>query len=241
MNGKLVTKEIDYQQNGTRLAGYLAYDDSVSNPRPGILLVHEWWGLTDNIRRKADDLARLGYVAFAADMYGKGVVTNDPKEASRLAGGFYGNPLMAERANAGLQELLKTGLADPEKIAAIGFCFGGSTVQRLAYSGAALRGIVSFHGGLEIPSAEDAARDKAKILILHGAKDPVTPTDKMMDYLNAMNKTNLDWEMVLYSGAKHAFTNPKADSYGLDSIAYNAVAARRSWEQMQAFFTEIFK
>ena len=138
---------------------------------PGVLIVHEWWGLSDYERGRAVQLAKLGYVAFALDMYGKGILASDPKAAGILTGPFRGKPLMAERAQAGLDQLLGTGLVDPARVAAIGYCFGGSTVQALAYTGAPLAGIVSFHGGLIPASAEVAARIKAKILICHGALD----------------------------------------------------------------------
>ena len=247
MKAKLVTQAVGYEHNGVQLEGYLAYDDAVTTKgkAPGVLIVHEWWGLNDYTRHRADQLARLGYVAFALDMYGKGVVTTDAKKATALSGQFYGRPLMAERAQAGLDQLLKTGLVDESKVAAIGYCFGGSTVQALAYTGAPLAGIVSFHGGLIPGPADAAARNKAKILICHGAMDSFTTREQMDAFIKAMNDGKFDYQFISYAGAVHAFTNPDADEMarinGLGgAIAYNAAADRRSWEHMRAFFGEIF-
>jgi dienelactone hydrolase len=243
----LVTKDVAYEQGGVQLQGYLAYDDTKTAPgkAPGVLVVPEWWGLNAYAKGRADQLAGLGYVAFAVDMYGKGVSTTDPKVAGTLAGAFYGKPLMAERAQAGLDQLLGSGLVDPARVAAIGYCFGGSTVQALAYSGAPLAGIVSFHGGLIPATPETAARVKGKILICHGAKDPATPRDKLEEYLKSLEDTKLDYRFVQYAGAYHAFTNPGADAIAEANpgmrgfVAYSPSADRRSWQDMRAFFDEV--
>ena len=164
MSAKIVTKPVAYENAGVKLEGFLAYDDakvSAAKKAPGVLVIPEWWGLNEYPKSRAAQLAALGYVAFAADMYGAGVVTTDPKKAGELAGPFYGKPLMAERAQAGLDQLLATGLVDTTRVAAIGYCFGGSTVQALAYTGAPLAGIVSFHGGIIPVPAEAAAKTKA--------------------------------------------------------------------------------
>ena len=145
---KVVTQSLEYKQDGTVLKGYLAYDDALKGPRPGVLVVHEWWGLNDFAKKKARQLAEMGYVALAADMYGKGVVTKDPQEAGKLAGSLKGAPLLRQRALAGFAALQQNKLVDPKRLAAIGFCFGGTTVLELAYAGADLAGVVSFHGGL---------------------------------------------------------------------------------------------
>ncbi|HXR26860.1 MAG TPA: dienelactone hydrolase family protein, partial [Candidatus Baltobacteraceae bacterium] len=207
---------------------------------------HEWWGLNDYVKGRAVMLAKLGYVAFAVDMYGKGVLATDPKTAGELAGQFRGKPLMAERAQAGLDQLLATGLVDPARVAAIGYCFGGSTVQALAYSGAPLAGVVSFHGGL-IPAGADAvARNRAKILICHGAIDPSVNPEQLTAYLKSLNDAKFDYRFVQYAGALHGFTNPGADALaeanpGMKGfIGYSPSADRRSWEDMKAFFDEIF-
>src|SRR4051812_40048251 len=175
LHAKIVTKPVAYEQGGVKLEGYLAYDDAKVAPdhqAAGVLVVPEWWGLNDYAKGRVTQLAELGYVAFGVDMYGAGVSTEDPKKAGELAGQFYGKPLMAERAQAALDQLLATGLVDSGRVAAIGYCFGGSTVQALAYSGAPLAGIVSFHGGLIPVPADAAAKTKAKILVCHGAVDP---------------------------------------------------------------------
>jgi len=244
VQAKLVTKSVAYEQGGVKLVGYLAYDDSTQAPRPGVLVVPEWWGLTDFAKGEADKLAGLGYVAFAVDMYGAGVTTTDPKKAGELAGQFYGKPLMAERAQAGLDQLVKTGLASPAKLAAIGYCFGGATCQALAYSGAPLVGIVSFHGSLIPASSESAAKNKAKFLICHGAIDPFTKPEAIEAFKKSLDDGHFDYQFISYAGAVHAFTNPGADalrvSASLDGIGYNEAAARRSWQHMKLFFDEIF-
>jgi dienelactone hydrolase len=243
----IVTRDIDYSHEGTQLRGYLAYDDSktAEGKLPGVLIVHEWWGLNDYAKGRAVQLAKLGYVAFALDMYGAGVVTTDKEKAGELAGQFYHKPLMAERAQAGLDQLMATGLVDPSRVAAIGYCFGGSTVQALAYSGAPLAGIVSFHGGLIPATPESAARTKAKVLICHGALDPSEKPEEISAYIKSMNDAKLDYEFIEYAGAHHAFTNPDADRMaelnGLQGfIGYSPSADRRSWADMNVFFAEIF-
>jgi dienelactone hydrolase len=242
---KLVTKTVNYEQKGTSLAGYLAYDDELTGKGkvPGVVVFPEWWGVNDYIKGRADQLAKMGYVAFAADMYGDGQTTTQPAKAKELAGRLYGKPLMVERAQAALDQLLKTGLVDENKVAAIGFCFGGATSLALAYTGAPLAGVVTFHGGL-IPAPADAAEKvKGKFLILHGALDPLVNKEAVDSFLKSMNDGKLDFQFVEYSGAVHAFTNPDADkahAAGLDGVGYNAEAAARSWNQMKVFFSEIF-
>ena len=245
VQAKLVTKTVSYEQNGVKLEGYLAYDDAVTGKGkvPGILVFPEWWGLNDYVKGRAEQLANMGYVAFAADMYGGGQSTTEPAKAKELVSPLYGKPLMAERAQAALDQLLKTGLVEESKIAAIGFCFGGSTSLALAYTGAPLAGVVTFHGGL-IPAPLDAAqKTKAKFLILHGALDPMVNKEAVDVFLKSMNDGKFDFQFVEYSGAVHAFTNPNADkarAAGLDGVGYNAEAATRSWNQMKTFFSEVF-
>ena len=244
----IVTRDVDYEHNGVKLQGFLAYDDSktAGGKLPGVLIVHEWWGLRDYEKGRAVQLAKLGYVAFALDMYGKGKIAADPKEAGDLAGQFRGKPLMAERAQAGLDQLLGSGLVDPSRVAAIGYCFGGSTVQALAYTGAPLAGIVSFHGGLIPASPEVAARIKAKILICHGALDPSMKPEVIDAYRKSLDDGKIDYEFVQYAGALHAFTNPEADAKAAafpsmkGFVGYSPSADHRSWADMQVFFNEIF-
>ncbi|MDB6170366.1 MAG: dienelactone hydrolase [Verrucomicrobia bacterium] len=245
-SAKIVTRNVGYEHAGVKLEGFLAYDDSLAagGKLPGVLVVHEWWGLNDYVRGRAEQLAKLGYVAFALDMYGRGMATMDPKKAGELSGQFHGKPLMAERARAGLDELLRTSLVDPARIAAIGYCFGGSTVQALAYSGAPVAGIVSFHGGLLPVPVDASAKIKAKILICHGGIDPFVPPKDVDAFLKSMNEGKFDYQFIAYAGAIHAFTNPNSDKVsaatGLRGIAYNAAADHRSWEHMQVFFRELF-
>jgi dienelactone hydrolase len=245
LSAKIVTKPVAYEQAGVKLEGYLAYDDAKATPdhqAAGVLVVPEWWGLNDYTKSRVQQLAELGYVAFGVDMYGAGVATEDPKKAGELAGQFYGKPLMAERAQAALDQLLATGLVDGSHVAAIGYCFGGSTVQALAYSGAPLAGIVSFHGGLIPVPADAATKTKAKILICHGAVDPFVKKEDVDAFQKAMNDGKFDYQFISYSGAVHAFTNPHADDVAKATglpIAYNAAADKRSWGAMRAFFREI--
>ncbi len=246
LQAKMVTKPVAYEHAGVKLEGYLAYDDvkvSAAKPAPGVLVVPEWWGLGAYVKGRAEQLAKLGYVALVADMYGAGVTTTDAKKANELAGQFYGQPLMAERAQAGFDQLLATGLVDASRVAAIGYCFGGSTVQALAFTGAPLAGIVSFHGGLHAAPAGAAARTKAKILICHGAVDPLVSAEELAAFTKSMDDGKFDYQFISYAGAVHAFSNPEADRLGQLNglpVAYNAAAAKRSWAHMRAFFNEIF-
>jgi len=246
-SAKFVTKSVAYEHDGVKLEGYLAYDEAFVTPKkqaPGVLVIPEWWGLTDYPKTRAHQLAALGYVAFVADMYGAGITTTDAKKAGELAGQFYGSPLMAARATAGLLQLLKTGLVDSSRTAAIGYCFGGSAVQALAYSGAPLKGVVSFHGGIIPVPADAATKTKTKIMMCNGAIDGFVKPEEIDAFTKAMNAAKLDYQFINYSGAVHAFTNPDADKIaaaaGLSGIAYNAAADHRSWAHMQAFFAEIF-
>ncbi len=246
-NAKIVTRSVPYEQGGVKLEGYLAYDDqqTAGQKAPGVLVIPEWWGLNDYPKNRAEQLAKLGYVAFAADMYGAGVATTDAKKAGELAGQFYGKPLMAERARAGLDQLVATGLVDPSRVAAIGYCFGGATVQALAWSGAPVAAIVSFHGSFIPPAADAASTVHAKILICHGGADPFESPADFDAFKKALETAKLDYQINIYSGAVHAFTNPQADEVARQNgltgkIGYNAEADRRSWRAMQAFFAEVF-
>lgn len=237
---KIVSRTLEYRQNDTVLRGYLAYDDATLGKRPGVLVVHEWWGLNKFAKERADKLAQMGYVALAVDMYGKGQVTQDPEEARKLASQVRSTPLMRERAQAGLEVLKSQELVDPRKVAAIGFCFGGTTVLELAYAGADLKGVVSFHGGLTAAKPEDMKNIKAKILVLHGAEDPHIKPEEIKAFQDAMRQAGADWQMVYYGGAVHSFTNPQAGRDKSTGAAFDPKAAARSWEHMQAFLKEFF-
>jgi dienelactone hydrolase len=239
-NATVISKPVEYKHGDAVLEGYLAYDDAVRGKRPGVLVVHEWWGLNDYVRLRVNKLAEMGYVAFALDMYGKGIWTTDPSKAGELAGHLRGKPIMRQLARAGLEILRKNDRVDTQKIAAIGYCFGGTTVLELAYSGADITGIVSFHGGLTIPKPEDMNRINTKILVLHGADDAFIPAEKIAAFQDSMRKSGADWQMVYYGGAVHSFTNPAANKVNVKNIAYNKEADQRSWKLMQLFFEEIF-
>jgi dienelactone hydrolase len=239
--GKIVTQAVSYKQDNTDLEGFLAYDNAVKGKRPGVLVVHEWWGLNDFAKKTAERLAKMGYVAFAVDMYGKGRVTKDPEQARIWATEVRGNtPLMRARGQAGLKVLAQNKLVDPQRLAAIGFCFGGTSVLELAYSGADVRGVVSFHGGLTAPKPEDLKNIKASLLVLHGADDThVTPAD-IAAFEEGMRQAKADWQMVLFGGTVHSFTNPEATGLNIPGVAYNARSAARSFKYMELFFHEIF-
>jgi dienelactone hydrolase len=239
-SARLVTEVVAYSHNGTALKGYLAYDDAIQGKRPGVLVVHEWWGLNDFVKQRADKLAESGFVALAVDMYGEGKVTQNPEEARRLATHVRSTPLMRERAQAGLMVLAQHQQVDPHRLAAIGFCFGGTTVLELAYSGAPVLGVASFHGGLTVPKPEDLKRCKAKFLILHGADDPLVKPEEIAAFQEAMRQAGADWQMILFGGAVHSFTNPGAGSDKSKGVAYDPKAAARSWQYLHMFLKEIF-
>ena len=235
------TQVIPYEHAGTALEGHLAWDDSMEGRRPAVLVVHEWWGLSDYARRRAEQLAGMGYVAFALDMYGKGKVTEHPSQAGKWAGQVRKNMKdWQARAGSGLAVLQNHPLVDPKRIAAIGYCFGGASVLALTYGGSDLAGVVSFHGSLPVPSDEQAKQIKAKILICHGASDGFISEDGIQEFRSALEKGEADWQMVYYAGARHSFTNPDADQRGIDGLRYSQSADRRSWQHMQSFFDEIF-
>jgi dienelactone hydrolase len=239
---KIATQTVEYRQDGTVMRGFLAYDDSLKGKRPGVLVVHEWWGLNDFARERALKLAGLGYVALAADMYGGGATARDREEARKLAGALLGNPdRLRARAQAALKVLAADPRVDPNRLAAIGFCFGGTTVLELAYSGADLAGVASFHGGLPQARPEDLKRLTAAILVLHGADDPhVSPAD-IAAFEQAMRQAGADWQMVWFGGAVHGYTNPAAGDNRASGVAYNPRAARRSWRCLQEFFRDIWR
>lgn len=239
--GKMITRECPYKLDTTTFKGFLAYDDAVKGKRPGVLVIHEWWGLNDFARNQAKKLAGMGYVALAADMYGNGFTTTDPKVAGAMAGSVRGTPRLRERALAGLSELLKQPEVDPGRAAAIGFCFGGSAVLDLAYGGAIVNGVVTFHGGLFSPKNQDVKNIKTKFLVLHGADDPTIPCDTVLAFQDAMKKSGADWQMVVYGNAVHGFTNPANGTDNSKGVAYNPLAAQRSWKAMDAFLKEVFE
>lgn len=236
------TETITYKQGDQTLEGFLAYDDEkVDGKAPGVLIVHQWMGLTDYEKGRAKQLAELGYVAFAADIYGQGIRPANTGEAGKMAGKFKNDrELYRARLNAGLEQLKAQRVVDQDNLSAIGYCFGGTGVLELARSGADVNGVVSFHGGLDSPSPEDGKNIQCKILICHGADDPfVSPKD--IDAMKAeLNDANVDWQMNYYSGAVHSFTQPMAGNDNSKGAAYNEQADHRSWQAMKSFFSELF-
>ena len=235
------TETIEYEQGGVTLEGVLAWDDATTEKRPGVLVVHDWMGVGPFVVGQAERLARQGYVAFAADIYGKGVRPKDVKEAGEQAGKLRADrPLLRARAAAGLAELRRSERVDGAKVAAIGYCFGGGTALELARSGADLAAVVSFHGNLDTPDRTDAKKIKAKILALHGADDPYVPAAQVTAFESEMRNAKVDWQLIAYGGAVHAFTNPGAGTDPSKGAAYDERAARRAWAAMEQLFAEVF-
>src|SRR3989304_9390382 len=241
-NAEVVSEVLEYKQGDTVLEGYLSYDNSISGIRPGVLVVHEWKGVGPYVKRRAEELAKLGYIAFAADIYGKGVRPQTNDEASKVASIYKDDrKLMRARVESGLDVLKNHKLTDTRQTAAIGYCFGGTTALELARSGADIAGVVSFHGGLDTPAPEDAKQIKAKVLALHGGDDPFVPAEQVIAFQDEMRKGNVDWQMVSYGSAVHSFTVPEAGNDPSQGAAYNERAGKRSWEAAKTFFAEIFR
>lgn len=238
----LHTEVVQYKQDNAVLEGYIAFDDDFKGKRPGVLVVHEWTGLGDYVKRRAEQLAGLGYIAFAADIYGKGIRPKTSEEAGKEASIYRNNrQLLRARAQAGLRELKRHALADASKIAAIGYCFGGGAVLELARSGADISGVVSFHGNLDNPTPADVKKIRTKVLVLHGAEDPVVPLEQVQTFQKEMNEADIDWYMISYGNAVHSFTNHESGNDPAKGVAYNEKADKRSWEAMLSFFKEIFE
>jgi dienelactone hydrolase len=233
------TKKINYKVGDQEFIGYLAYDDAVSGKRPGILVCHEWWGLNDYARSRTEQLASLGYVAFAADMYGDGKSTEHPKEAMAMATHVRQNAdEWQKRAIAALDILKQQPQCDSTKLAAIGYCFGGSTALELAYSGADLDAVCTFHAALPTPTPEQAKAIKASIVVCTGAIDSFIPEDAILKFRKALEDAHVDYEMDVYAGAKHSFSVPTADRHGNPGMSYNKKADERSWARMLQLFDE---
>ena len=242
VHAAIQTKTVEYKQGNTTLEGFTAYDDAIKGARPGVLVVHQWMGLTDYEKHRAEMLAQLGYVAFCADIYGKGVRPQNTAEAGAQAGKYKSDRrLLRARVNAGLDALRQQPLVDPKRVAAIGYCFGGTTVLELARSGADLNGVVSFHGGLDSPTPADGKNIKCKVLALAGADDPFQKPEDLAAFEKEMRDAKVDWQIDFYGGAVHAFTQPNAGNDNSKGAAYNERADKRSWEAMKQFFAEIFK
>lgn len=243
VHAEIATREIPYQAGDTSMTGFLAWDDSIEGKRPGVLVVHEWWGLNDYARKRARDLAKLGYTAFAVDMYGEGKTASHPNDAAAFAKAVMSNSEAATaRFKAAMDVLKSQPGVDPSKIAAIGYCFGGSTVLNMARSGMDLDAVVSFHGSLGglMPIKGPV---QAKVLVCHGADDPFVTEKQVTQFKKEMEEAGVDFEFIAYPGAKHSFTNPDADRMAKEfemPIAYNAEADAKSWKAMQDFLRKAF-
>lgn len=240
--GAIHKETVTYKDGDTVLEGYLAYDDTLSSRRPGIVVVHNWMGVTDETKSKVDALAQLGYVALAADIYGQGTRPTNPKDAGALAGKFKGDrKLLRQRAHAAVEFLKTRKNVDTKKMAATGYCFGGTTALEMARNGEDFKGVVSFHGGLDSPTPVDGKNIRAKVLVLHGAIDPFVKAEDLAAFQKELNDAKVDYQMISYAGAVHSFTEKAAGNDITKGSAYNETADRRSWEAMKAFFAEIFK
>ena len=240
--GSILERSVEYEHDGTLCEGFLAYDEAMEGPGPGVIVIHEWNGINPQILERCRMLARLGYVAFAADIYGKGVRPATREESAQQATIYRKDrTLMRNRANAALSAIRKVPQVDPAKVAAIGYCFGGGVALELARSGADILGAVSFHGNLDTPDPKIARQIRAKILVLHGAADPHVPMEQVQAFREEMEQAGIDWQLVMYGGAVHSFTNPGAGNDPSRGSAYDEKADQRSWLAMQSLFSEIFK
>jgi dienelactone hydrolase len=238
-NSAVKTKDITYTYDGKSFKGMLAWDDAVQGKRPGVLVVHEFWGLNDYAKHRAEVLAKLGYVAFACDMYGDAKSTQHPKEAAEFAGEVRKNTKTWQgRALASLKVLEDCDKVDSKNLAAIGYCFGGSTALELAYAGAPLKAVATFHAALPVPTTEQAKAIKPRIVICHGADDSFIKQETINEFKAALDGAKVNYQFNSYPGAVHSFTVPGAEKVGLKGIAYNKSADEQSWQAMQNLFRE---
>ena len=238
----VTVKTVEYKDQDITLEGMVAFDPSMKGKHPGILVVHEWDGPGAYVKMRIQKLAELGYVAFAADVYGKGVRPTTMKDMGDAATLYKSNrPLFRKRMKLALDELKKQAHVDTDKLAVMGYCFGGTAALELGRSGADLKGIVSFHGGLDSPTPLDAKNIKGEVLAFHGADDPYVPAKEVDAFEKEMRDAKVKWELVKFGGAVHKFTNPQAGSDNASGAAYNKDADMKSWEEMKLFFNRIFK
>jgi dienelactone hydrolase len=238
-------KEVSYRSGTTVMKGYLAYDKTIKGKRPGILIVHEWWGHNEYVRKRARMLAEMGYAALAVDMYGDGKQAMHPDDAGKFSSELMKNFDVAEaRFTAAMDFLKKQHAVDPGEIAGIGYCFGGGVVLNMARQGIDLKGVASFHGGLAAVKPAQPGAVKAKILVLHGEDDKFTTAAQIDAFRKEMKDAGADFQFITYPGAMHSFTNPDADTYAKKfnlPLGYNAEADRKSWEELGKFLERIFK
>jgi dienelactone hydrolase len=240
-NIKIYKNSLDYFDNNIPLEGFIAYSENTAYKKPVILVIHEWTGIGALVKSKAIELAKMGYIAMCADIYGKDVRPKTPEEALKVST-IYKNDraLLRRRLILALNELKKLKYVDCEKLATIGFCFGGMAALELARANSEIRGAVSFHGSLNTPKEFKEKYVKPKILVLHGAEDPLVPQSEVLDFIGEMKESQADWQMHIYGGAYHSFMNPESGDNRQIGIAYNEKIAHRAWSQMQLFFDEIF-
>jgi dienelactone hydrolase len=240
-NAEVKTQEIEYEQGGTPLQGFLALPDG-SGKRPGVLVIHEWWGHNAHARNQAKKLAQAGYVAFALDMYGKGKVATHPKDAAAFMKEVTNDPdVVAARFNAALDTLKKQERVDPEKIAVVGYCMGGTIALGMARAGADVDAVATFHAGVK-PTGAPAEKGKFKprVLVQTGGEDPMIPKEQVVAFEQEMKAAGVDAQVVTYPKAKHSFTNPEAEKAGMDALAYDATADKESWKKLTSFLKKTF-
>lgn len=240
---KLISKTVEYKDSqGTVMEGYFVFDDNYKGKRPAVMVVHEWWGLNDYAKKRADMLARIGYSAFAADIYGKGNRAKTSKEAGHMSTMYNKDrDLMSLRLLGALKALKKQKKVDKNNIAAIGYCFGGGAVLELARITDEVKAVVSFHGNLNNPNPEKSKNIKAEVLVLHGGDDKFVTPDAVNAFKDEMKEAGVKWQLVEFGGAVHSFTNFNHDTDPSDSLAYNEKADKRSWQIMANFFNDILK
>lgn len=244
MNPNIVGEEVTYQAGDTALKGYIAYDKTITKKRPGILVVHEWWGHNEYSRKRARMLAELGYTALAVDMYGEGKQASHPEDAQKFSGEVMSNmPDAVKRFEAAQQLLEKHSTVDSEKVSAVGYCFGGAVVLQMARNGLDLDGVASFHGNLMTAKPAEKGKLKAKVLVLTGAADPFIPAEQVQGFQKEMTAAGADLKLVEYPGVKHSFTNPDADKFGEQfklPLAYDKEADEKSWAELKTFLGELY-
>ena len=242
---KIEGKPVEYTAGGVTLKGYLAYDENVKDKRPGVLVVHEWWGQNEYVRKRARMLAELGYTALALDMYGEGKMAGHPDEAGKFASEVMKNfPVAKDRFLAALEFLKKQPTVDPDRIAAIGYCFGGGVVLNMARQGVDLKGVASFHGSLAVIKPEQPTPIKAAVRVYNGADDKFSTPEQIEALKKEMADQKVNFKFVNYPGAVHSFTNPESTEIGKKfkmPVAYNKAADKASWDDMKGFLAEIFK
>lgn len=239
--GEVATRAIEYQVDGKTMKGMLAWDDAIEGPRPGVIVFPEWWGVNEYAKTRARQLAEWGYIALAADMYGEGRMTEKPEEASAWSSEARESGNLVARARAAYEALLKQPQSDRQKMAAIGFCFGGYVALSLALSGADLDAVVGYHTDVPEPDPEKLKQIKATIMIQEGSADPYLKEDKLHQFRDALDREGVDWRIVMYGGAVHSFTNPGADKHGMKGVAYDEAAAELAWSITRVFLEQRFQ